>query len=148
MRKITRLLIAAAALQAVAGCAQVQDVLGNGEASRPLSERSMVSVARLDPEEMLGKPVLDFQGEEVGQVEDVLFGRSGNRPTHLVVSSGGLLGIGARNVALDVDNVRYARDREAIVATQFTKEQIANLPEFDNESGMVSLSRSRSLMNR
>jgi sporulation protein YlmC with PRC-barrel domain len=100
-------------------------------------------VTRLEPRDMLGKSVLASDGQRVGAIKDVLMGRGGNRPTHLIVGSGGVLGLGDRDVALDIEDVRYARDRDAIVATKLTQEQFAALPEFRDDGTMVSLSRSR-----
>ncbi|MNW16327.1 hypothetical protein D3C71_2151450 [compost metagenome] len=53
------------------------------------------------------------------------------------------MGIGGRNVALDIDNVRYNQQQDAIVATQLTKDQFANLPEFQYGGNMISLNRQK-----
>ena len=148
MRKIILASASTLLLLAAGGCAQMGDMFGGEQASRPISEQSLVSVAQLEPAEMLGKSVLAYDGQSVGEVEDVLMGRSGNRASHLVVSSGGVMGLGGRSVALDIDNVRYARDRDAIVATQLTREQFASLPEYQGTGNMVSLNRSRGMMSQ
>ncbi|AIB11507.1 hypothetical protein ABAZ39_05675 [Azospirillum argentinense] len=107
-----------------------------------MSEQSLQTASRIEPQAMLGKSVVAYDGQKVGQVEDVLFNRS-NRPSQLVVSTGGIMGIGGHNVALDIDNVRYNQQQDALVATQLTKDQFANLPEFQYGGNMVSLNRQK-----
>lgn len=145
MRKVAIPVLSAIVLLSLGGCAQMGEWFGGDssqQASRPISEQSLQTASRLEPQAMIGKNVVAYDGQKVGEVEDVVLNRN-NRPSHLVVSSGGVLGIGERNVALDIDNVRYSRDRDAIVATQLTKEQFANLPEFQFGENMISLNRQR-----
>jgi len=145
MRKVAIPVLSAAILLSLGGCAQMGEWFGgdsNQQASRPISEQSLQTATRLEPREMIGKNVVAYDGQSVGEVEDVVMNRN-NRPSHLVVSSGGIMGLGGRNVALDIDNVRYSRQQDAIVATQLTKEQFANLPEFQYDGSMISLNRQR-----
>lgn len=144
MNRMAIPLLSAAVLLGATGCAQVQDMFGGSDqqASQPMSERNLTSVARLEPQAMIGKSVVAFDGQKVGEVDDVLLGRN-NRAAQLIVGSGGVLGLGERNVALDIDNVRYAPQQDAIVATQLTKEQFAALPEFRYDTNMISLNRTR-----
>jgi len=145
MRKIALSVLSAAALVSMAGCAQMDEWFGGSsdQASRPLDERNLSTLARLEPRELMGKDVVAFDGQKVGTVDDVLMNRS-NRPEMLVVGTGGFLGIGEKNVAVDVDRVRFSRERNAVVATNWTKDQFAALPEYRYDGSMVSLSRSRS----
>ena len=91
---------------------------------------------------MIGKNVVAYDGQKVGTVDDVIMNRN-NRPSQLVVSSGGVMGIGAHNVALDMNSVRYSPQQDAIVATQLTKEQFANLPAFQYGGNMISLNKQK-----
>ncbi|MBB3265451.1 sporulation protein YlmC with PRC-barrel domain [Azospirillum sp. OGB3] len=144
MRKVAVPVLSAVALLALGGCAETSSWFGGGseQASRPMSEQSLQTASRIEPQAMLGKSVVAYDGQKVGQVEDVLFNRS-NRPSQLVVSTGGIMGIGGRNVALDIDNVRYNQQQDALVATQLTKDQFANLPEFQYGGNMISLNRQK-----
>ncbi|MDQ2104656.1 PRC-barrel domain-containing protein [Azospirillum isscasi] len=143
MRKVAVPVLSAVALLALGGCAETSSWFGGGEqASRPMSEQSLQTASRIEPQAMLGKSVVAYDGQKVGQVEDVLFNRN-NRPSQLVVSTGGIMGIGGHNVALDIDNVRYSQQQDAIVATKLTKEQFANLPEFQYGGNMISLNRQK-----
>lgn len=143
MRKVAVPVLSAVALLALGGCAETSSWFGGGEqASRPMSEQSLQTASRIEPQAMLGKTVVAYDGKKVGQVEDVLFTRN-NRPSQLVVTTGGLMGIGGRNVALDIDSVRYSPQQDSIVATQLTEEQFTNLPEFQYGGNMISLNRQK-----
>lgn len=144
MRKIALPVLSVAVLLSLGGCSGTGDWFGgsNQQANRPIPEQSLQTASRLEPQAMLGKTVVSYDGQKVGTVDDVLMNRN-NRPSELIVSSGGILGMGARNVALDLNNVRYARDRDELVATQLTKEQFANLPEYRDNGSMISLNRQR-----
>jgi len=143
MRKILIPVLSAAALLST-GCAQIDDMFGgSSQASRPLSTRTTTSVASLTPQEMMGKNVITEDGRTVGEVEDVLM-RNRNRASHVVVGAGGFLGVGERNVALDVDRLRWSGDRNALVAMDMSRDQIASMPEYRYDGSMISLNRSRS----
>ncbi|WP_448202975.1 PRC-barrel domain-containing protein [Azospirillum sp. sgz302134] len=144
MRKIAIPVFSAVALLSLGGCAEMGNWFGGSDqqANRPISEQSLQTASRLEPQAMLGKTVVAYDGQKVGEVEDVLMNRN-NRPSQLVVSSGGIFGVGSQNRALDINNVRYSRERDAIVATQLTKEQFAALPEYHDNGSMISLNRNR-----
>ena len=145
MRKVAIPVLSAVVLLSLGGCAEMGSWFGGDssqQANRPISEQSLQTASRLEPRAMIGKNVVAYDGQKVGTVDDVIMNRN-NRPSQLVVSSGGVMGIGARNVALDMNNVRYSPQQDAIVATQLTKEQFANLPEFQYGGNMISLNRQK-----
>ena len=145
MRTSAFVFLSAFALLSTAGCAQMNDMFGGSstQAAQPLSQRNTVSVASLTPQEMMGKNVITEDGKKIGEVEDVLLRNRSSRASHVVVGAGGFLGIGEHDVALDVDRLRWSGDRNALVAMNMTRDQIANLPEYRYDGSMVSLNRSR-----
>lgn len=78
-----------------------------------------VNAARL--EEM---GVVGADGKEIGTVEEVLANPAG-QIVAVAVESGGFLGIGAKEVVVQLDQLRLADDR---LTTSLTKEQLAALP--------------------
>ncbi|MBP2290996.1 PRC-barrel domain-containing protein [Azospirillum rugosum] len=142
MRRVALPVLSAVILLSLGGCAETSSWFGgsNEQAARPIPQQSLQTASRIEPEAMLGKTVVSYDGQKVGTVDDVLMNRN-NRPSELLVSSGGVMGLGAHNVALDIDNVRYSRERDELVATQLTKEQFANLPAYKDDGRMVSLNR-------
>lgn len=67
----------------------------------PLYERT--------PEELDGLDVLDAAGEKVGTIKGVVL-EPQQQSAHAVVSSGGILGIGAKEFVVPLDEVRFLED--------------------------------------
>jgi sporulation protein YlmC with PRC-barrel domain len=74
------------------------------------------------------------QMENIGAVEDMILGQDGELKA-VVVNVGGFLGMGARSVALDVQQVELARDQQDpsqhFIITQVGADTLENAPEFD-----------------
>lgn len=141
MRRFMVIGASALLLLGTAGCAQVSEWTGGSTASNPVSRADTTTLAALTPQQMLGKSVVSSDGRSVGEVEDVLLNQDG-QAYRLIVSTGETLGFGGRNVALDAEPLRWASDRDAIVATQMRADEIAGLPEFRYDNSMTSLNRS------
>lgn len=79
-------------------------------------------------QDIVGNNVTDAQGEKIGKVESV----TGDK---VVVSVGGFLGIGARQVALNKSEVTVtpgAGDKVDL-KTNLTEEQLKTMPEYESE---------------
>jgi len=77
---------------------------------------------------MIGSKVKNPAGQTIGEVESVLLDRSGRVET-VIVSVGGFLGFGAREVALDWDDVKIA-DGGRLVSVDMTEMQLKQMPEY------------------
>jgi sporulation protein YlmC with PRC-barrel domain len=77
---------------------------------------------------IVGKDVVDASGESIAKVDDVLLDKSG-QVSGLVLSSGGVLGMGGKIVAISWQDVAAAEGAEAITV-DLTAEQLAAAPEF------------------
>lgn len=77
-----------------------------------------------------GTDVINGNGDKIGEVEDVLVDKDG-RP-QLLVSVGGFLGIGERDVLVPWDQLKVQQtDREnVVVSLPMTKEQLKAIPEY------------------
>lgn len=103
---------------------------------------SMDTASTLDrskAKELLGADVKNAKNETIGQVDAVKLDQSG-KVSSVIVSVGGFLGIGDRNVALSSSDVQLAENGNAIT-TDKTKDQLKNMPEYryqdDSQSGSV-----------
>jgi hypothetical protein len=79
-------------------------------------------------ENLMNTTVYGPDDEKVGSVAHV----HGTGPTmQVIVDAGGFLGIGSKQVALDVSQLRFMRDESGTVhaTTSMTKEQVKDLPE-------------------
>jgi hypothetical protein len=81
------------------------------------------------PEDMVGKTVRYQGGEDAGTVRDFVTNDDGSIES-LVLTRGGILGIGERNVAVPWNQVRVNPDNADMVLT-LNEEQLEELPDFE-----------------
>lgn len=72
---------------------------------------------------LIGKRVYNLNGEELGPVENVVLDRRTDKPA-VVISVGGVFGVGAQKVAIDYDDLAIASDR-IVFEAELTEEQLA-----------------------
>ncbi|NYZ16995.1 PRC-barrel domain-containing protein [Azospirillum sp. RWY-5-1] len=94
-------------------------------------------------EELLGKTVVGSDGEEIGEVEDVIMDAASGKARQLVISSGGFLGIGEKQIAVDFSNAQPGADDDEIKLSNLTRAQVKDMAEFEYNDSMTSLNRSR-----
>ena len=94
-------------------------------------------------EEMLGKDVVGSDGKKLGSVEDVIVDPASGEAKQLVVSSGGFLGIGAKQIAVDFSQAQVGMDDDGddpqIKMQNMTQADVEGLPEFEYSDTMTSL---------
>ena len=84
---------------------------------------------------LMGSSLLGPDGERVAKVADLVFGPDGT-VKRLVVEVGGFLGIGARRVAIDVDQLQRLPDgRGDDLRTTLTRSQLEALPRYRGDEG-------------
>jgi sporulation protein YlmC with PRC-barrel domain len=83
-------------------------------------------------EMLMGKSLKNVQGEELGEISDLLVDREG-KVRGVVVGVGGFLGIGRRDVALSWDAVEWATDEdgETIARVDVDRSTLRNAPRFE-----------------
>jgi len=79
---------------------------------------------------LIGATVRNEKREAVGKVEDVYVDNSGAIKT-VVVSVGGFLGVGAKDVAVKWSDLKFLRDDKSIVVTtSWTKDSLKAMPDY------------------
>lgn len=78
--------------------------------------------------ELIGADVLGQGGDEVGQINNVLVDNQGN-PTHVILGHGGWLGLGEKEVALQLDQIQVSGDQ---IQVNMSDEQLAEMPEYES----------------
>ncbi|MFN3986805.1 MAG: PRC-barrel domain-containing protein [Rhodocyclaceae bacterium] len=68
------------------------------------------------PEELHRMNVVDQEGKKVGRVESVVLGPDGGS-AHVVISSGGFLGIGSKEIVVSIDELHLGEDRLHVAAS-------------------------------
>ncbi|WP_207478488.1 PRC-barrel domain-containing protein [Arenibaculum pallidiluteum] len=137
-----RMLFASAALLSLGACGTIENITGTGETPRPVATSETQSIDNLAASELMEMNVIGRDGSSLGEVNDVLVDSRG-RPQRVILHRGGVLGFGGKNVALDVDDLRRAAARDALVATDVTAETADRLPEATTDGSLVSLNKGR-----
>lgn len=82
----------------------------------------------MSAQDVVGNEVLNSQGEEIGEVEDVVVDQ--NQTAHAVISVGGFLGLGDKEVAVPMDRLTPAQDGGG-ATTDLTEEELEGLPAYE-----------------
>jgi sporulation protein YlmC with PRC-barrel domain len=88
-----------------------------------------VSASGYRATKLLGSNVYNEKDERVGKVDDLIIAGDG-QVTLAVLSVGGFLGLGARNVAIPIQLFR-ADEQGKIQLPQATKDELKTLPPFE-----------------
>jgi sporulation protein YlmC with PRC-barrel domain len=80
---------------------------------------------------LIGMDVYDTNGDKVGEVKDILFGPDG-KANGVVLSVGGVLGVGAKQVGLQWSEVDIQPDAE-VAKVQYNKNQLEAAPDFKTQ---------------
>jgi sporulation protein YlmC with PRC-barrel domain len=81
--------------------------------------------------QFIGQRVTNNAGEQVGDVNDVLFDKSGQIST-VVIGVGGFLGIGEKNVAVPFGSLSITADADGkrVLGLPLSKERLQGAPDF------------------
>jgi len=93
----------------------------------------------VDADDTLWGDGLMYEGEtadweEIGEVDDVLFDSEG-KIAGVLVEVGGFIGIGEKNVMIPMADLRLSSDEdgEYFFITNYTQEQLEEMPEIDDD---------------
>ena len=88
--------------------------------------------------------VYDVADEQIGTVADLYVDREARRPRYLVVSAGGLLGVGKKTFLVPVEEVSRDVGEERVTVT-VPKDKVLNSPEFDLDVGVPAADLQRAI---
>ena len=118
------------------------------ESGQPRSNLTKLSETELPLEEpwqdIRGLDVYDIQDEQIGSVEDLYLDREVRLVSYLVVSAGGLLGVGKKHFLVPVEEVSRDVGEERVTVT-VPKEKVLNSPEFDLDVGVPAADLQRAI---
>ena len=91
-----------------------------------------VDMQQVRADDLIGSDVYGANDDNIGNIGDILLTEDGSFDA-IIVDVGGFLGIGAREVALSLDEVEFMRDQNEnwYVYTGYTQEQLEAAPEYD-----------------
>jgi len=88
--------------------------------------------------------VYDVADQQIGTVADLYVDRGARRPSYLVVSAGGVLGVGKKHFLIPVEEVSRDVGEERVTVT-VPKEKVLNSPEFDLDVGVPAADLQRAI---
>lgn len=83
--------------------------------------------------EVVGKKVVNLQGEDVGEIQEVVIDAVAGRVTYAVMSFGGFLGIGDKLFAVPWVSLGYNKTDDVFVL-KADRELLKNAPGFDKSN--------------
>jgi sporulation protein YlmC with PRC-barrel domain len=86
-------------------------------------------------QDLRGLDVYDSNDDQIGSIKDVYVDREQRRARLLVVSSGGLLGVGKKHFLVPVQEVKRDLGGERITV-EHPKEKVTESPEFNPDEGL------------
>lgn len=98
----------------------------DAHAEDPASMNRSPAATMQDGRKLVGKDLYGANGEEVGEISNVLI--EGGDASAVLVDVGGFLGIGSKTVAIPVDDLQVGQDR--VTAAGLTEESAKNMPEY------------------
>ena len=83
--------------------------------------------------ELMGNDVINPQGEELGKLEDLITGSDGNIE-YMVVAMGGIVGLGARLVAIPIEAASPTMTAEGRISIDVQTAQLEGAPTFSRDN--------------
>lgn len=83
--------------------------------------------------ELQGKPVVNTEGKRLGEIENIVKDKQTNQ-LHAVVSVGGFLGIGDKQVTLPVDQLSLNAEDQVVAAIDADGEQLQQRTAYDEQA--------------
>ncbi|MCW2236582.1 PRC-barrel domain-containing protein [Azospirillum canadense] len=93
-------------------------------------------------EHLLGKHVYGKDNEKVGEVEDIILDSTG-QAKQIVISSGGFLGIGEKQIAVDYSQANWDQNQDRVQLSGMSRDEVKNMPEFKYSDTTTSLNRNK-----
>ena len=88
----------------------------------------------ISSEDVEGTNVYGAGDAKVGEIDHLMIDKFSGKVTYAVMSFGGFLGMGEKDVALSFDQLKFATDNdgELTVTTNATKESLQAAPEYQS----------------
>jgi putative membrane protein len=99
-----------------------------GTASTQQATRTESSFGAMTANDLIGKTVVSSNGENVGEIEDIVLNKE-DKAVLAVISVGGFLGIGEKQVAVPFNDLKQG-ENEAILMSAASEEQLKGMPAY------------------
>ena len=99
---------------------------------QPKIARETGAIVRVT-EDVIGKKVVNLDGEDIGEIKEVVIDSGAARVTYAVMSFGGFLGLGDKLFAVPWVSLNYDRGND-VFFMKANKELLKNAPGFDKDN--------------
>ncbi|MGD1878787.1 MAG: DUF4142 domain-containing protein [Kiloniellaceae bacterium] len=106
--------------------------LAAGKTPGEPTARFQAALGEVTAKDLIGKTVVNASGDEVGEIDDIVIDDAD--VVSAVVSVGGFLGIGAKQVAVPFDDLTTG-EGDAIWQTNATEEELKSMPAYQKGDG-------------
>lgn len=83
-------------------------------------------------DELEGRKVINLEGEKLGDIDDIVIDTQDNT-LKAVVSVGGFLGIGDKDIVVSLDQLKVGEDNKLMLTTAMSKDQLKDSPEYNED---------------
>ena len=113
----------------------------------PMTPKIDPAISAMNASKLIGEDVYDTQGEEIGEIADILFNQQGQVTAALIeVEDTGFLGFGARLVTIDLAQLRMHDDR--IVVSALNLHRLKTMPEYRQSADWRRVDRNAPIGSR
>jgi sporulation protein YlmC with PRC-barrel domain len=117
----------------------------SGHQRSNLTELSETDLPLEEPwQDIRGLDVYDITDEQIGSVQDLYVDREARLASYLVVSAGGLLGLGKKHFLIPVEEASRDVGEDRVTITQ-NREKVLNSFEFDPDVGVPDADLQRAI---
>ncbi|EWY41302.1 hypothetical protein N825_27530 [Skermanella stibiiresistens SB22] len=117
-----------------------------GESANSALSTTGSTMDQASAEDLIGKDVMGSDGEKIGSVQDVILDPTSGSAEQVVISSGGFLGIGAKQIAVNYGQVKVQADADGdedhLTVSRMTQADVEGMPEFEYNDTMTSFNKS------
>jgi hypothetical protein len=94
-------------------------------------EQALAAPSGLLASNIIGSTVYSQDNQSIGDINDIILSQEG-QPSQVIVGVGGFLGIGEKDVVLDMNKLQIAatEDGNVKIVTQTTQDELRNMPAF------------------
>jgi len=130
------------------GGANQQAATDQGTAASTNQQDQVTAAARANPlgqltaDDLIGKDVVNAQGEDVGEIKDIVIDANKDKAVYVVLSVGGFLGVGDKNIVVPFDQLA-AGENQAVLMNSATVDQLKGYPEWQEGATWTPLPRGK-----
>ncbi|HEV7371987.1 PRC-barrel domain-containing protein [Arenibaculum sp.] len=120
---------------------QVIEPAEDAEAEVQTEASQTMAAGATNVDELMGMSVVGSDGEELGEIEDVILDAESGEAQQVVIASGGFLGLGERRIAVEYSELQIEPGADAVQAMGLTQQSVESMPEFEYGENVVSVTR-------